>query len=253
MNIRKIPMAYVYGLGGLLGLLAVWQLGVWLLAQTMPLANLLAPAAALSSLLTLLTEGHLSPHIWASLQRVAVGLLAALAVGVPLGFALGLSPRAEQSLSPPFQFLRMISPLSWMPVAVMLFGIGDAPVYFLLAFAAVWPLMLNTASGVKNINRQWLELGRSLSATKTEMLFKIMFPAVVGDILNGLRLAIGIVWVVLVPCEMLGVNEGLGYFILDTRDRLAYAELMAAIVLIGIIGWALDAAARYLGRRWRHG
>lgn len=136
-------------------------------------------------------------------------------------------------------------------MVVMLFGIGDAPIYFLLAFAAVWSIILNTASGVKNINPQWLELGRSLSATKSEILFKIMLPAVVGDILNGLRLAIGIVWVVLVPCEMLGVNEGLGYFILDTRDRLAYSELMAAIVLIGVIGWALDSAARYLAQVWR--
>ncbi|WP_230311297.1 ABC transporter permease [Kingella kingae] len=115
----------------------------------------------------------------------------------------------------------------------------------------MWSIILNTASGVKNINPQWLELGRSLSATKSEILFKIMLPAVVGDILNGLRLAIGIVWVVLVPCEMLGVNEGLGYFILDTRDRLAYSELMAAIVLIGVIGWALDSAARYLAQVWR--
>ncbi|MDO4696377.1 MAG: ABC transporter permease [Neisseria sp.] len=243
---------YFHGGTGLLLLLAAWQLGAWLLAQTLPLANLLAPAAALGSLSTLIADGTLWPHIWASLQRVAVGLLCALAVGVPLGFALGLSPRTEQTLNPPFQFLRMISPLSWMPVAVMLFGIGDAPVYFLLAFAAVWPLMLNTASGVRHINAQWLELGRSLSATKSEMLLKIMLPAVVGDILNGLRLAIGIVWVVLVPCEMLGVNEGLGYFILDTRDRLAYSELMAAIVLIGIIGWGLDAAARALGRWWQY-
>ncbi|MDO4434773.1 MAG: ABC transporter permease subunit, partial [Alysiella sp.] len=117
----------------------------------------------------------------------------------------------------------------------------------------VWAIILNTAAGVKNINPQWLELGRSLSATQSEMLLKIMLPAVLGDILNGLRLAIGIVWVVLVPCEMLGVNEGLGYFILDTRDRLAYAELMAAIVLIGMIGWALDSMARSAMKLWQRG
>ena len=241
------------GLLGLALLVLLWQAGSTVLAQTMPLANLLAPMPALGSLKTLLMEGQLWGHLAASLQRVAVGLLCALAVGVPVGFVLGLSPKTEQTVSPSFQFLRMISPLSWMPVVVMLFGIGDAPVYFLLAFAAVWPVILNTAAGVRQINASWLELGRSLSATCGEMLWKIMFPAVIGDILNGLRLAIGIVWVVLVPCEMLGVNEGLGYFILDTRDRLAYSELMAAIVLIGLIGWALDAGARYLGRWWRHG
>lgn len=244
---------YLLGGLGLLILVAVWQAGAVLLAQNMSLANLLAPGPALGNLGTLLSEGQLWPHIWASLQRVFVGLFFALLIGVPVGFMLGLSPKAEQTSSPAFQFLRMISPLSWMPVVVMLFGIGDAPIYFLLAFAAVWPIILNTAAGVKNINKQWLELGRSLSATKGEMLFKIMLPAVTGDILNGLRLAIGIVWVVLVPCEMLGVNEGLGYFILDTRDRLAYSELMAAIVLIGLIGWALDGGARKLGTWWKHG
>lgn len=243
---------HILGLIGLLILLLLWQLGSLILAQSMPLANLLAPLPTLGSLKTLLFNGVLNEHIWASLQRVGVGLLLALIVGVPLGFTLGLSHQAENIASPSFQFLRMISPLSWMPIVVMLFGIGNAPIYFLLAFAAVWSIILNTASGVKNINPQWLELGRSLSATKTEMLFKIMLPAVVGDILNGLRLAIGIVWVVLVPCEMLGVNEGLGYFILDTRDRLAYSELMAAIVLIGAIGWGLDSMARWLAQYWKH-
>lgn len=243
---------YLLGGFGLVILVALWQAGALLLAQNMSLANLLAPAPAFDNLGHLLSDGQLWPHIGASLKRVFVGLFFALLIGVPVGFMVGLSSKAEQASSPAFQFLRMISPLSWMPVVVMLFGIGDAPIYFLLAFAAVWPIMLNTASGVKNINRQWLELGRSLSATKKEMLFKIMLPAVTGDILNGLRLAIGIVWVVLVPCEMLGVNEGLGYFILDTRDRLAYSELMAAIVLIGLIGWALDSGARKLGQWWQH-
>lgn len=242
----------VLGIMGLLILLTLWQIGSLILAQTMPLANMLAPAAALGSLKTLLLGGQLWEHIFASLQRVGVGLGFALLIGVPVGFALGLSRKTEQTASPAFQFLRMISPLSWMPVVVMLFGIGNAPIYFLLAFAAVWAIILNTAAGVKNINPQWLELGRSLSATQSEMLLKIMLPAVLGDILNGLRLAIGIVWVVLVPCEMLGVNEGLGYFILDTRDRLAYAELMAAIVLIGLIGWALDSAARLAAKLWQH-
>ena len=241
----------ILGLTGLLALLAFWQIGSLILAQSMPLANMLTPAVAFGSLAHLLPEATLWGYIGASLQHVAVGLMGALAAGIPIGFALGLSRRAEETVSPAFQFLRMVSPLSWMPVAVMLFGIGNAPIYFLLAFAAVWPIILNTASGVRNINPQWLELGRSLSATRAEMLFKIMLPAVLGDILNGLRLAIGISWVVLVPCEMLGVNEGLGYFILDTRDRLAYSELMAAIVLIGIIGWLLNSAARLLAKQRR--
>lgn len=250
-KIMKKPLNLL-GIFGLLLLFALWHIGSLMLANSIPMALMLTPIAAMKTLFALLLETPVWTHIFASLQRVGVGLFFALLIGVPIGFALGLSPKAEQTSGPAFQFLRMISPLSWMPVVVMLFGIGNAPIYFLLAFAAVWPIILNTSSGVRNIHKPWLELGRSLSASKSEMLWRIMFPAVVGHILTGLRLAIGIVWVVLVPCEMLGVNEGLGYFILDTRDRLAYSELMAAIVLIGMIGWALDSLARWLGQTWKH-
>ena len=241
-----------YSLIGLLLLVMAWQLGAILMAERMPLAHLLAPLPTFQSLFDLLINNQLTAHIFASLKRVAIGLLWALALGVPIGLLVGQSAVAEKLTGTSFQFLRMISPLSWMPVVVMMFGIGDAPIYFLLAFAAVWPILLNTATGVKSISPQWLQLGHSLAATRSEMLFKIMLPAVLGHILTGLRLAIGVVWIVLVPCEMLGVNEGLGYFILDTRDRLAYSELMAAIVLIGALGWLLDSATRKLHSRWQH-
>ena len=139
------------------------------------------------------------------------------------------------------QFLRMISPLSWMPIAVMAFGVGDDPVYFLLAFAAVWPIVLNTAAGVHHLDPRWLLLAQSVAATRWETLCHVILPGVLGHILTGLRLAIGILWIVLVPCEMLGVSAGMGYFILDTRDRLAYPELMAMVLLIGLLGFLLDA------------
>lgn len=226
----------------------LWHIGVGVLAQSLPIAAALAPSAALSALGRLLSGSEIYVHMFASLQRVAVGLLAALTVGVPLGLLVGFSPRFEQMSSGAFQWLRMISPLSWMPVAVMLFGVGDAPIYFLLFFAAVWPIMLNTAAGVRAINPAWLQLGQSLSATRGETLRHIVLPAIFGQILTGVRLAVGVLWIVLVPCEMLGVNSGLGYFILDTRDRLAYHELTAAIVLIGLLGWTLDATARMLHR-----
>ena len=138
----------------------------------------------------------------------------------------------------------MVSPLAWMPIAVMVFGVGNAPVFFLLSVAAVWPVMLNTSVGVKQIAPAFIELGNSLAATRWEMLKNIILPAILVSILTGVRLAVGVLWIVLVPAEMLGVNDGLGYFILDTRDRLAYSELMAAIVVISLLGWALDYVAR---------
>ena len=185
---------------GLLILLIVWQIGTQLLAERMPLANMLAPVPTFQSLWDLLIHNQLTGHIIASLKRVAVGLLWALAFGVPLGLLIGQSALAEKLTGTSFQFLRMISPLSWMPVVVMLLGIGDAPIYFLLAFAAVWPILLNTATGVKAIDRQWLQLGHSLAATRREMLFKIMLPAVFGHILTGLRLAS--VWCGLCSCPV---------------------------------------------------
>ncbi|CAM5203876.1 Bicarbonate transport system permease protein CmpB [Castellaniella defragrans] len=240
-------------LSGLLVLLLLWGGGILLLGQNLAMARLFSPFQALPSLVHLLADNQLTMHTLVSLRRVAVGLFWALIFGVPIGLAVGASTRLESATSGAFQFLRMISPLSWMPVAVMLFGIGDAPIYFLPSFAAVWPIILNTSAGVRQLDRRWLMLARSLSATRREILWKIVIPGSLGHILTGLRLAIGIVWIILVPCEMLGVSSGLGYFILDTRDRLAYSELMAVIVLIGALGFALDAAAQRLHRHWARG
>lgn len=240
------------GIAGLAVLLALWWLGVQVFGQGSGLAARFSPQATLASLVELLERPELYEHIWVSLKRILVGLSLALAIGVPLGLLIGGSRHLEAATTPAFQFLRMISPLSWMPVVVMLMGVGDQPIYFLLAFAAVWPIMLNTAAGVRALDPRWLQLSRSLSATRWETLRKVVIPGVIGHVLTGVRLAIGILWIVLVPCEMLGVSAGLGYYILDTRDRLAYSELMAMVLLIGMLGFLLDAFARSLHRRWTH-
>ncbi|NBF03122.1 ABC transporter permease subunit [Pseudomonas sp. Fl5BN2] len=243
---------WVLGLAGLLSLLLGWWLGVHLLGGGYGLAARFSPEATFASLVELLGRGELYEHVLVSLKRILVGLLLALLIGVPLGLLVGSYRHLEAATTPAFQFLRMISPLSWMPVVVMLMGVGDQPIYFLLAFAALWPILLNTAAGVRQLDPRWLQLSRSLSATRWETLRKVILPGVVGHVLTGVRLSIGILWIVLVPCEMLGVSAGLGYFILDTRDRLAYSELMAMVLLIGVLGFALDALARGLHRRWSH-
>jgi len=243
---------WTYGVAGLAALVALWWLGAHLLQNGIPLASALRPGPAFSSLYELLVQNQLTSHTLMSMKRVAVGLGLALLLGVPIGLAIGSSRTLEKSTSSAFQFLRMISPLSWMPIAVMVFGIGDAPIYFLLTFAAVWPIILNTAAGVRQLDPKWMMLAQSLSATRVEVLFRVVIPGILGHILTGVRLAIGIIWIVLVPCEMLGVSSGLGYFILDTRDRLAYSELMAVIVLIGALGFVLDLLAQKLYQRWTH-
>jgi NitT/TauT family transport system permease protein len=250
---RKHVTHGALGLAGLLGLLLLWWAGVRLFGAADGLSARFSPEATLVSLVELLGQGEVYGHIWVSLKRIVIGLLLALSLGVPLGLLVGSYRQLEAATTPAFQFLRMISPLSWMPVVVMLMGVGDQPIYFLLAFAALWPILLNTAAGVRQLDPRWLQLSRSLSATRWETLCKVILPGVIGHVLTGVRLAIGILWIVLVPCEMLGVSAGLGYFILDTRDRLAYSELMAMVLLIGVLGFLLDALARGLHRRWVHG
>lgn len=235
--------------GAALALLA-WQAAVSHMAADNPIAAGFGPLPALRALWLLLPGGDLWLHLGTSLRRIGIGLGAALVVGLPLGLLAGLSPRFARATTPLFQFLRMISPLSWMPLAVMALGVGDAPVYFLLAFAAVWPIVLNTAAGVAALDPQWLQLARSLSATRGELLLQVVLPGSMAHVLAGVRLAVGVLWIVLVPAEMLGVSAGLGYLILDARDRLAYPDLMALILVIGALGWALDAAARALLSAW---
>jgi len=232
--------------------LLLWQLGVMVLQRDTPIAAAFAPLQAAQALLQLLQAGDIWRDVGLSLRRVGIGLSVAALLGVPLGVLVGSSRRFAAAAMPLFQLLRMVSPLSWMPLAVMTLGVGDAPVYFLLAFAALWPILLNTAAGVARLDPNWMLLARSLSASRREAVLHIVLPGITADVLTGLRLAIGIVWIVLVPAEMLGVSAGLGYFILDARDRLAYSELMAVIVLIGVLGFMLDYLARMAHARWLH-
>lgn len=248
-NARARGGAWWPGLAGLGVLLGLWWLGTQALAAPGGFAHRFAPGPALISLVDLLRGPDLPVHVMASVRRVAVGLGLALLAGVPLGVTVGSVEWLNRATTPAFQFLRMISPLSWMPIAVMVFGVGDKAIYFLLAFAAVWPIVLSTAAGVRHLDPRWLALSRSLAATRWETVRHIIIPGIAGPVLTGARLAIGICWIVLVPCEMLGVSAGLGYFILDTRDRLAYSELMATVLVIGALGFTLDAGARALSRR----
>ena len=145
----------------------------------------------------------------------------------------------------------MISPLSWMPIAVMLMGGRPADLFP----AGLRRALADPAEYRRRrapLDPRWLQLSRSLAATPWETLRRVILPGILGHVLTGARLAIGILWIVLVPCEMLGVSAGLGYYILDTRDRLAYSELMAMVLLIGLLGYLLDRGARTY-RRWAHG
>lgn len=222
----------------------VWWLVTTVTSAPGSLLRQAAPQRAVPALADLLSRGVLLSDTGISLWRLLIGLLVAAVVGVPAGLLIGLSGTAEQATAPVVQFLRMISPLSWAPIAVAVFGIGNEPVIFLIAAAAVWPVVINTAAGVHTIEPGYLDVARSFHATRIELLRAVVLPAVRGHVLTGLRVALGIGWVVLVPAEMLGVRSGLGYQVLNARDQLAYDQVVAVIVVIGILGYLLDLVAR---------
>lgn len=224
----------------------LWWLATTVLSPPESLLRQTAPQKVVPALGQLFDRGVLLPDAGVSLYRLIVGLLVAAVVGIPVGMLLGLSPIAERAATPVVQFLRMISPLSWTPIAVALFGIGNQPVVFLIAAAAVWPIVLNTVAGVRAVDPGFLDVARSFHASRKELLTTVVLPAIRGHVQTGLRLAVGIAWIVLVPAEMLGVRSGLGYQILNARDQLAYDQVVAVILVIGTIGYLLDLLTRTL-------
>ena len=231
---------------GLLVILLLWQFLTSGLLSDSSIVIAFQPRNAFRELVGFFVSGVIYSHIVASLERIGLGLALAVAIGVPIGVIIGHYRAAERASSLAFQFIRMISPLSWMPIAIVVFGVGSNPVIFLIAIAAVWPMIINTAHGVSSLDQRWIRAARTLGANEWKLVRMVILPAVVPDMLTGLRLAVGLAWVVLVPAEMLGVSNGLGYYILDTRDRFNYGELMAVILVIGVIGYALDQLIRLL-------
>ncbi len=240
---------------GFLVILLFWQLLTSGLVADSTIVTAFQPRNAFRELIGFFVSGVIYSHILASLERIVLGLALAVAIGVPIGVVIGHYRTAERASSLAFQFIRMISPLSWMPIAIIAFGVGNNPVIFLIAIAAVWPMVINTAHGVSSLDQRWIRAARTLGANEWKLVRMVILPAVVPDMLTGLRLAVGLAWVILVPAEMLGVSDGLGYYILDTRDRFNYGELMAVILIIGVIGYALDQLIRLLRVHvsWDHG
>ena len=228
---------------GLLLALVLWWMVTDLIAAPGSLLARFTPTMAAPAIAELFIVGDGWFDVLVTLERLLIGLGIAVLVGVPVGVAVGRSSRLAQYTGSLFQFLRMISPLAWTPIAIVLLGVGDQPVYFLVAVAAVWPVLLGAAAGVHALDPGWLQVSRSLGATPREQLRTIVLPGIRAHLATGIRVALGTAWIVIVPAEMLGVDSGLGYAILDARDRLRYDELMGIILVIGLLGYVLDAAA----------
>lgn len=236
---------------GLVTAALLWLIGTEFVAAENSMLARFSPLDAAPALVSLFADGGGLWHLAVTVDRLLAGLALATAVGAPLGIAVGRSRRLAQHTGAVFQLLRMVSPLAWTPIAIVLLGVGDAPVVFLVAIASVWPILLNAAAGVDALDPGWLRVATSLGATRFEQLRTIVLPGVRAHLATGLRVALGTAWIVIVPAEMLGVDSGLGYAILDARDRLRYDELMGLVICVGLVGFLLDGIAHRLTRRTR--
>ncbi|MDQ3282913.1 MAG: ABC transporter permease [Acidobacteriota bacterium] len=229
----------------------LWHLGV----AASPRTLVPSPGQAVLAIGELARKGLLFRYIVASLFRVTWGYLAALVIAIPAGVLLGLWRRGEVALNPMLQLLRPISPLAWIPIAILWFGVGDVSAMFLIFLASVLPLTLTTVHAVHNIESVHLAAGRNFGLTTRELVRSVIVPAILPQLIVGMRITLGIAWLVVVAAEMIAVNSGLGFLIVDARNAgNRYDLVVAGMILIGVIGVALDVVMRRLERlpniRW---
>jgi NitT/TauT family transport system permease protein len=219
-------------------LVALWHLAVVLTGtKIFP-----SPIAVLRGL-------HDLPHLVAytrdSLFRVACGYGAAVLLGVPVGLALGWFSSAARAANPLIQMLRPISPLAWMPLSVIWFGVSNLAPIFLIFLASFFPIVVAAMNGVRNVPPMYVQAGRNFGLSTGALMARVIFPAVLPRIVVGLRIAFGVAWLVLVAAEMIAVDSGLGYLIIDARNAgKRYDLVVGGMLLIGVIGLILDALIR---------
>jgi NitT/TauT family transport system permease protein len=216
-----------------------------------------APLDVVGGILELARKGLLLKYVVASLFRVTWGFALALALGVPFGLLLGWYARAFDAFNPLIQILRPISPIAWIPVAILWFGVSDAAPIFLIFLASVFPITVSTIAAVRNMQPVYLRAARNFGLSRVQLFRRVIFPASLPQIITGIRIALGVAWLVVVAAEMIAVNSGLGYLIIDARNAgNRYDLVVAGMMLIGVIGLLLDVLVRQLESsdkvRWAH-
>lgn len=228
-----------------LGVLILWELitrfSGWS-HQVFP-----SPLAVLVSMQELVANGELLKHSVASLFRVTIGFFLAVILGIPLGIILGRLEIAKLLFNPLVQFLRPISPLAWIPLAMLWFGIGDQPAIFLIFLSSFFPMVVSTSVAVETIKPTFFQVAANFNFSRYDVITKIVIPAITPEVITALRLTITIAWLVVVAAEMIAVQSGLGYMILDSRNALRMDYVMVGMIVIGIIGLFLDFMMRALG------
>ena len=175
-----------------------------------------------------------------SIARVAAGYLLAVAFAIPLGFLIGMSPLMSRALDPFIQVLKPISPLAWMPLALYTIKDSGLSSIFVIFICSLWPMLINTAFGVASVRREWLNVARTLEVGVIRRAFTIILPAAAPTILTGMRISIGIAWLVIVAAEMLVGGTGIGYFVWNEWNNLSITNVITAILVIGLVGMLLD-------------
>ena len=230
-----------------LGVAFLFLLGWDLLVRTSGSDLFPTPWDVAAGIVELARKGLLLKYIVASLFRVTVGFGLAVLVGVPAGLLLGWFQKAFQAFNPMIQVFRPISPIAWIPVAILWFGVDDRAPIFLIFLASVFPIMVSAMAAVRNIQPVYIRAARNFGVGRMELFRRVIFPATLPQVLTGLRIALGVAWLVVVAAEMIAVNSGLGYLIIDARNAgKRYDLVVAGMVMIGLIGLALDQLVRRL-------
>jgi len=240
-------------LGVIVALLVAWW-GAIVVTQSLIFPT---PWGVVTGAIELLVNGTLWRHIGASLLRVGTGFALAVCVAVPLGLWMGWVRGAYNTLNPLFQMLRPISPIAWIPIAILWFGVGDASPIYLIFISSVFPMIVQTTVGVHTIDKRYLRAAENFGVSRATLFKQVVIPAVLPQVLVGMRIGLGVAWLVVVAAEMIALRSGLGYMIMDSRNAgNRYDLVIAGMIIIGVIGLSLDSTMRRLERirwvRWRY-
>ncbi len=239
-----IPVAFI----------ALWEAAVRFGGQS----NILLPppSRVFETLYELIRTGTLFDHISASLFRVAAGYVISVVVGVPIGLAMGYWLFAERLLTTSVNGLRPIPASAWIPLSIILMGIGEQPAIFLVFIGTVWSIILNTSHGVKNVPKHLIWAAQTMGASNAAIFTKVIFPASLPSTFTGMRIAVGVAFTCVIVAELIAVRSGLGYLITEARMLVRSDIVIAGMISIGIVGFALDAIVRFVMKRalrWQKG
>lgn len=237
---------------GLVGFLAIWH---WASTALNPVL-LPQPAAVLDAYRDLIADGSLAKDMAASLRRVFGGFAIAAAIAPPLALVLASSWTLRSLMLPLVTLLRPIPPIAWIPLAILWFGLGDPPSYFITALAAFFPIFLNSFAGGQQLEREHMNAARSLGAGRTSLLLRIMLPSALPLITTGMRIGLGQAWMAVVTAELVAAQSGLGFMIQASRLNLETSRVLVGMTLIGILGAIMTTALGVVERRlivpWNH-